>query len=114
MNAAAGGQSVTWVDAAQEAQVPEADGLFVEVEGRKIALFRADGRIWAIDDTCPHTGDGQLSLGFLDGPVIECPLHQACFDVRTGKLLEGPAASDVRSYPVRVEAGAVQVQLDGG
>jgi len=104
----------SWVEAAREAEVPEDEGFFVEVEGQRIALFRAEGQIWAIDDTCPHTGDGQLSQGFLEGAVIECPLHQACFDVRTGKMLEGPATSDVRSYPVQVEAGAVLIRLGEG
>lgn len=112
MEGSAGGRD--WIEAAREAQVPQEDGLFVEVAGRRIALFRVEGEIYAIDDTCPHTGDGQLSLGFLDGAVVECPLHQACFDVRTGKLLEGPATEDVRSYPVRLEAGAVLVGVGDG
>jgi naphthalene 1,2-dioxygenase ferredoxin component len=114
MTGAGEGTLSDWVETVREAQVPQEEGLFVEAGGRRIALFRADDQIYAIDDTCPHTGDGQLSLGFLDGTVVECPLHQACFDVRSGKLLEGPATQDVRSYPVRIEAGAVLIQLGDG
>ena len=37
--------------------------------------------------------------GELAGYVIECPLHYACFDVRTGKLLSGPVSATCR--PIR-------------
>jgi 3-phenylpropionate/trans-cinnamate dioxygenase ferredoxin subunit len=48
--------------------------------------------------------------GRLRGAVIECPLHFACFDVRTGALLSGPVATDIPVYEVRVEAGTVYVR----
>jgi naphthalene 1,2-dioxygenase system ferredoxin subunit len=114
MSAGTGGELLDWVEAALEADIPADEGHFVEVDGRKIALFRVEGQIYAIDDTCPHTGAGQLSLGFLDEGVVECPMHQACFDVRTGKVLAGPATEDVRSYPVKAEGGAVFLQLGDG
>jgi len=44
------------------------------------------------------------------GHVIECPLHYACFDVRTGKLLSGPVSGDVPTYAVRVEGDTVYVK----
>jgi hypothetical protein len=42
--------------------------------------------------------------------VIECPLHFAIFDVRTGKLLSGPTAADVPTYQVQVEDDTVYVK----
>ena len=42
--------------------------------------------------------------------MIECPLHYACFDVRTGKLLSGPASADGVTYEVRVEGDTVCVK----
>ena len=44
------------------------------------------------------------------GHVIECPLHFATFDVRTGKLLSGPASADVVTYEVRIEGDTVYVK----
>jgi len=44
------------------------------------------------------------------GYVVECPLHYACFDVRTGKLLSGPVAVDVATYEVRVDGDMVYVK----
>jgi nitrite reductase/ring-hydroxylating ferredoxin subunit len=48
----------------------------------------------------------------LDGELIECPLHAARFDVRTGKVLDPPATEDLKTFPVRVVDGEIQVKLD--
>lgn len=101
---------MSWREVARADDVPEDEGLCVTVEGRKIALFKIDGHVYAIDDTCSHA-QAQLSMGFVDGCLVECPLHQACFDVRTGKVVTGPATEDVKSYPARVESGAVLLDV---
>ena len=48
-----------------------------------VAVFNADGELFAIDDTCTHQ-DASLSEGWLEDCLIECPLHEASFDLRTG------------------------------
>jgi len=50
-----------------------------------VAVFNADGELFAIDDTCTHQ-DASLSEGWLEGCLIECPLHEASFDLRTYEL----------------------------
>ena len=64
---------------------------------------------YALRDSCGHR-QAPLSKGTLAGRVIECPLHFATFDVRTGKLLSGPASADVPTYEVRVEEDTVYVK----
>ena len=49
-----------------------------------IAVFNADGELYAVDDTCTHQ-DASLADGWLEGCQVECPLHASCFDLRTGK-----------------------------
>ena len=69
------------------------DGESVRVQGSvAIAVFNVDGDLYAIDDTCTHQ-DASLSDGWLEGCAVECPLHAACFDLRTG----APAARRRRS-----------------
>lgn len=101
---------MSWRQVALLADIPSDEGHRVEVAGRAIALFKCEGEIFAIDDLCSHA-EASLASGFLDGCQIECPLHQACFDVRTGKVTAGPATEDVRSYPTRVENDAVFVYV---
>ena len=75
-----------------------------------VAVFRTDEGLFAIDDACTHQ-DAALSDGWLEGCFIECPLHLALFDLRTGEP-EGPPADDpVRTHVVVVVDGVVHVEL---
>ena len=81
-----------------------------EVEGQTIAIFNVEGALYAIDDTCPHSG-GPLSQGRVEGQKVTCPWHEADFDLRTGKVLCGPAFEDVKSYKVVVEGDEIKVEI---
>ncbi|MBI3321960.1 MAG: non-heme iron oxygenase ferredoxin subunit [Candidatus Omnitrophica bacterium] len=82
----------------------------VQVQDRHLLVCRTAEGFYVIDDTCTHD-DGPLADGWLEGDAIECPRHGARFDVRTGKVLCLPAAVPVHSYPVKVEGGAVKVDV---
>jgi 3-phenylpropionate/trans-cinnamate dioxygenase ferredoxin subunit len=79
---------------------------FVAVDGERRVLANVDGAFFLLRDVCGHRS-APLSRGRLDGYAIECPLHFACFDVRTGKLIDGPISADVPVYEVRVEGDTV-------
>jgi 3-phenylpropionate/trans-cinnamate dioxygenase ferredoxin subunit len=73
-----------------------------------IAVFNADGELYAIDDTCSHQ-DASLADGWLEGCFVECPLHASTFDLRTGVPTCLPAKRPVRTYPVVVQDDVVYV-----
>ncbi|OON71608.1 bifunctional 3-phenylpropionate/cinnamic acid dioxygenase ferredoxin subunit [Streptomyces tsukubensis] len=75
-----------------------------------IAVFNADGELYAIDDTCSHQ-DASLSEGWLEGCLVECPLHAASFDLRTGRPTCLPARRPVRTHRVTVEDDVVHLHL---
>ncbi|MBZ6230799.1 bifunctional 3-phenylpropionate/cinnamic acid dioxygenase ferredoxin subunit [Streptomyces olivaceus] len=76
-----------------------------------IAVFHTDdGDLYAIDDTCSHQ-DASLSEGWLEGCLVECPLHAASFDLRTGRPTCLPARRPVRTHRVTVDDGLVHVHL---
>ena len=78
--------------------------------GVNLALYHVDGEYFATDNLCTH-GQALLTDGYLDGHMIECPLHQGLFDIRSGAAAGAPCVVGVRSYPVRVEDGILHVQL---
>jgi nitrite reductase/ring-hydroxylating ferredoxin subunit len=82
---------------------------WVSVERERVLLANIDGAFYALQDACGHR-QAPLSRGRLEGHVVECPLHFAQFDVRTGKLLSGPTSADVPSCEVRVEEDVVYVR----
>lgn len=98
-----------WRRVAALSDIPQDAALPVTLGDTPIALYRVDGAIHAIDDVCPHEF-AQLSQGFVEGGAIECPLHQACFEITTGRCLSGPATVDLRVYAVRIEGGEVYVR----
>ena len=79
------------------------------VERERVLVANVEGVFYAVQDACGHR-QAPLSKGTLEGHVIECPLHFATFDVRTGKLLSGPVAEDLRSYAVQVKDDTVYVK----
>ncbi|MBP1398189.1 nitrite reductase (NAD(P)H) small subunit, partial [Yersinia pestis subsp. pestis] len=51
--------------------------------------------------------------GINDGEIIECPLHGALFNVRTGQCLREPGDRDLNTYAVRINGDQIDVNLDG-
>jgi nitrite reductase/ring-hydroxylating ferredoxin subunit len=100
-----------WHRAAALDDVWEGAPLAVTVGGQPIALYRLGAEIHAVGDLCPHQKDVKLSDGFLDGEVIECPMHQSCFNVRTGRVLSLPAREDLPVFSVRIEDEQVFVEV---
>jgi len=82
-----------------------------DVEGVRVAVANAGGRFFAIDDTCTHERCSLAAEGTLDGTVVTCGCHGAQFDVTTGAVLAPPAPAPVKTYPLRVEAGNLVVEV---
>jgi nitrite reductase/ring-hydroxylating ferredoxin subunit len=82
---------------------------WVAVNGERRVLANVDGVFYAVSDVCGHR-NAPLSRGKLQGYVIECPLHFAQFDIRTGKLVSGPVSTAVPVYDVLVEDDAVYIK----
>jgi len=93
--------------------VPEGQAKVFEIAGRRLALCKVDGTMFAIDDICTHDG-GPLGEGELDDHQIECPRHGARFDIRTGKALCLPAVVAVKSYPVEIRNDQVWIAVPVG
>ena len=98
-----------FVPVAAASEVPPGAMKRVVVGGERTLVVNVSGDFFALRDVCGHAG-APLSTGDLTGYVIECPMHYACFDVRTGKLLSGPVSGDVATYEVRVEGDTVYVK----
>ena len=97
-----------WIDILGEAELAQDGVVGVAVDGLDIAVCSAGGALYAVDNVCTH-GAALLSDGYLEGFELECPMHQGRFDVRTGAPLCGPVDQPLRTFPIRIEAGRVQL-----
>ncbi len=84
--------------------------LHVVVEGRQLALYNVDGEYYATGDICTHR-KARLSDGYLEGRVVQCPLHFGKFDVITGQPLNPPCKIPVETYAVYVDNEMLLVDL---
>ena len=82
----------------------------VEKDGKTICVARVGDEVFAIDDTCSHA-DASLSEGDITDFKIECWLHGAEFDLRTGEALTPPAVAPVKTYTVNVDGDSVTVEI---
>ena len=97
-----------WIDVGQESAIAPGEFVCLEVGDANVAVVNVDGEFLAIDNVCSHDF-AMLTDGDIEGDEIICPLHGACFSLRTGEALTPPAYDPVSTFPVRVENGVVQV-----
>jgi 3-phenylpropionate/trans-cinnamate dioxygenase ferredoxin subunit len=80
----------------------------IDKNGESICVTRVGDEIFAISDTCSHS-DASLAEGDVTDYKIECWLHGAEFDLRTGQALTPPAVAPVKTYSVSVDGDSVTV-----
>jgi naphthalene 1,2-dioxygenase ferredoxin component len=99
-----------WIDVAAEAELFEGAGIAVATQGHEIAIFKLEEGVYAIDNICSH-GHAKLCDGFVDGHTVECPFHQAVFDLHDGSVTCGPATEPMKSWSIKIENARVYLDL---
>ncbi|MFA7680130.1 MAG: non-heme iron oxygenase ferredoxin subunit [Pigmentiphaga sp.] len=102
---------MNWTPVAKIGAIAEDEGLPLSLDGKEIALFHHDGAFFATDNVCTHQY-ALLTDGYVEDGCVECPLHQAQFDLRTGEAKCAPATEAIRVYPTKVENDDIYVCLD--
>jgi 3-phenylpropionate/trans-cinnamate dioxygenase ferredoxin subunit len=75
-----------------------------------VTIFLSEGSLYCLDDTCTHD-TYSLADGWVEKCVVECPLHFAKFDLRTGAVVSPPAPAPLSTHEVRVEGDDIHVLL---
>jgi len=99
-----------WVATGLAADMADGEMVGVPVEGQNIAIYCVAGQLYATNNVCTHAY-ALLSDGWLDEEFVECPLHGGRFDVTTGEAQGDPVTCDLKTYPVRVADGLIEVRL---
>jgi len=82
----------------------------IEKDGKTVCVARVGNEVFAVDDTCSHA-DASLSEGDVTNFTIECWLHGAEFDLRTGQALTPPAIAPLKTYEIHVDGDSVTVEI---
>ena len=83
----------------------------VNVDDKDIAIFNVEGDFYAIDDLCSHA-EASLAEGEVFDCKVECPLHGAEFDLKTGEAVTLPATKSVNTYKTEIIDGYIYVEMD--
>lgn len=84
-----------------------------DIEGTRIVLARVGDAVYACGGVCSHKG-GPLADGKLSGTRLACPWHGWMYDVRTGECVFPGRGARVPTYPTRIDAGEVWLELPVG
>jgi nitrite reductase/ring-hydroxylating ferredoxin subunit len=103
-------QPLRWVEIARVDEVDDEEAKSCRVGNMLIALYNVGGTFHATSDICTHA-HAHLSDGYIEGDIVECPLHQGRFHIPTGRAISAPVTEDVLTYPVKVEGDKVLVQV---
>lgn len=99
-----------WHRVCDLADIPRLGARVVSTAQGNIAVFRNDhDEVFALRDRCPHKG-GPLSQGIVFGRHVACPLHNWTIALEDGCAV-APDKGCATSYAVKLEAGAVYLQL---
>ena len=92
--------------------IPETKGKKISIGKKSIALFKYGGKIFAIQNSCPHQG-ADLADGFVKDGKVVCPLHNWAFDLETGAF-SGNENIRIPTYKTKVENNEVYILIDVG
>jgi len=99
-----------WIDIAPIDGVADGEVKTFHVEGQRVAVARAVGQLYAVEDLCSHD-DGPLGDGDLEEYAVVCPRHGAKFDVRTGAVVAMPAIAPIETFPVMEKDGRIHIAV---
>ncbi|HUC38783.1 MAG TPA: Rieske 2Fe-2S domain-containing protein [Candidatus Acidoferrum sp.] len=101
------------VSVAKLSELAEGSGKHIKIDDdTEIALFKVDGKVYAVQQNCPHH-NGPLSDGSLSGPIVTCPWHGMTYDVTTGKAAPDAWDQDyqLKTYKVHIEGDDVKLEI---
>ena len=71
-------------------------------------MARIGEEVFAVADICTHS-EASLSEGDISNYKIECWLHGAEFDLRTGEAITPPAVEKLETFEVRRDGDTVTI-----
>jgi len=101
---------MSWIAVCDVSQVQEDFPFSAKVNDSEIGIFLVEEQYYALEDICPHAY-ALLSQGFVEDGKVECPLHEAVFDIKTGKCLREPGSRDLKIYPTRIHENRIEVSF---
>lgn len=102
--------STEFIEVASSRQVKEGQGFSVRCNDLKIALFRSNGKVYALRDSCPHQG-APLSKGYVEDGCAVCFYHEWKFRLEDGAFDHNELVK-IPTYQVKEEHGKIYISTE--
>lgn len=100
-----------WIEVCATDDIDEEDVMRFDHGGMTFAVYRSpDDAFFATAGLCTHEKI-HLADGLVMDDIIECPKHNGRFNYKTGEAKGAPVCVNLKTYPVKVEAGTVYISL---
>ena len=99
----------TWVEVAASSDIADGTAIEVVVREQVLAIFRDDGRLFALDGMCAHQG-GPIAEGEVTGGCVTCPWHGWQYELATGIQTVNRKPLQ-QTFEVRERDGQVEIKL---
>ncbi|HWE75403.1 MAG TPA: Rieske 2Fe-2S domain-containing protein [Stellaceae bacterium] len=96
--------------AAKASEIADGEMKEVVIGAKHIAIYNLGGRYHATEAYCTH-GHALLTEGYIDGAIVECPMHGGTFDIASGKPTGAPCTTPLATYPVHVDGDTIAIGL---
>lgn len=106
-------ETIEWFNVGCRADFGDDEVFSTNAGGIPIAVYDVDGEVFATHNICTH-GLANLSEGYLEDGLIECPLHQGLFNVKTGEAAGAPCVTAVKIFPTRMEEDRILIGISEG
>ncbi len=96
----------------------------VVVGDSKVAVYHLKDGIYATQSNCTHVVANLTKGKIIDECKVQCPMHRAQFDIRTGEVIKWAnfppgiqllnvvrGEKALKTYPVTVEDGEIKVEV---
>lgn len=90
-------------------QLPDAAIVAGHIGDDELLLIRRGDAVFAVGAHCTHY-HGPLAQGLVVGDTIRCPLHHACFGLRSGEAVAAPAFDAIPTWRVETVGDRIFVR----
>lgn len=92
-----------------QSELGDGQMLLARVGDERVVVGRCSQGLFAFSDHCTHRG-GPLSDGALVGCTVQCPWHGSQFDIKTGRVVTGPAEEKIEIYEIETRGNEVYIK----
>lgn len=100
-----------WIEVCNESDIDTDDLIRFDYKNLTFCIYHLSDGFYATDGICTHEAV-HLEDGYIEDGMIECPMHQGVFEIKTGKAKMLPACKNLKTYQVKVENEKIYINLD--